>query len=372
LGDVLRKAFEQLRGLFHDARLFVLTYNAAERVLEFQPESRDFYPIDAKTFSKMRRVPIDGPSISSEVARQALHSHRVEVINTPDVRHRLSYLKLISSTRSKLVISLMHGDQLLGVLGLESDRPDAFSHDDVILIRLVSQQISLAIDRANQNAQLYFTTSVAVRTLWAAEIAHDINSEVGHMRLVLDRLKRMPGTTERGQHLLDTVDQRAARMAHILDSVRHEQQFRGDRLPLHEWLAQVIGSVELEGIEVVYDTTDLELCVRAQPLVLQRVLLHLLRNAREAMKGRSDACLTVRTRAVGHMVELQLQNNGASIPEEVRRKLLQEPFTTKRQPGGLGLVFVRMMVEEMGGSVRLLPDEPLGGGAVFELALPMA
>lgn len=371
LVDVVRKALEQLRTLFPDAQLFLLTYNPADRVLEFPTESRLFYPIDDATFSRLRRVPLDGPSIASEVARQTLATGEAQLINQDDVRHRQSYLPVQPHTRSKLCVSLMRGDDLLGVVGLESGRLNAFTREDETLVRLVSQQIGLALDRANQSAQLNFTTSVAVRTLWAAELAHDINSEVGHMRLIIDSLKHRPEMSEASLQKLDAVDQRAKRMAQILDGVRHDGELHGEPVLLDSMLRETLEGIDMGSVTIHYDLRCAGVLVQAQPMVLQRALLHLARNAREALRDRVGGRLTVRSSAEEHIVEIQFENNGASIPAEIRNKLLNEPFTTKQRAGGLGLVFVRMMIEGMGGTVRLLPDTLPEGGAAFALTLPI-
>jgi len=71
--------------------------------------------------------------------------------------------------------------KLLGVLVLErSDRN--FDDDDVELVEMVARQLGLGMERATQSENLEFQSTVAAAYVWAADLAHDINHEVGNIR----------------------------------------------------------------------------------------------------------------------------------------------------------------------------------------------
>jgi signal transduction histidine kinase len=69
----------------------------------------------------------------------------------------------------------------------------------------------------------------------------------------------------------------------------------------------------------------------------------------------------------GGRVWLRIQDNGPGIPAEVRAKLFVPFVTTKAQGTGLGLSFVKRVVEEHAGSLECLETQ---SGACFEIALP--
>lgn len=69
-------------------------------------------------------------------------------------------------------------------------------------------------------------------------------------------------------------------------------------------------------------------------------------------------------------VWLRIKDNGAGIPLEVRHKLFVPFVTTRAQGTGLGLSFVKRVMEEHEGQVSLV-DLPLGvRGSCFEIVLP--
>ncbi|HMQ33062.1 MAG TPA: SpoIIE family protein phosphatase [Chloroflexaceae bacterium] len=66
-----------------------------------------------------------------------------------DVRRDPRYLRDSSSTRSELAVPLRVGDQVVGVLDVQSDEPDDFNADDLFVMRTLADQIAVAIDAAN-------------------------------------------------------------------------------------------------------------------------------------------------------------------------------------------------------------------------------
>ena len=68
-------------------------------------------------------------------------------------------------------------------------------------------------------------------------------------------------------------------------------------------------------------------------------------------------------------VWLKIEDNGPGIPAEIREKLFTPFLTTRAQGTGLGLSFVKQVVEDHGGLISCL-DRQLGEGACFEMVFP--
>lgn len=111
--------------------------------------------------------------------------------------------------------------------------------------------------------------------------------------------------------------------------------------------------------------------VRAVEDRIVHALLNLLVNAHEALAGGVGTTIRMSSgvAAGGRMVELAMEDDGPGVPAAVRERLF-EPFVTTKPGGalaGLGLAVTRLLVEEMGGTVRY---EALSPGARFVVALP--
>lgn len=114
--------------------------------------------------------------------------------------------------------------------------------------------------------------------------------------------------------------------------------------------------------------------VLADPDQLHRILVNLMRNAREAIDGeagRHAGTVTVELHAEDGASFIRVADDGPGLPERARANLFQ-PFlgSTRRGGAGLGLVISRELAQAHGGDLTLA--ETTGRGAVFELRLPGA
>ncbi|MCP1337776.1 PAS-domain containing protein [Futiania mangrovi] len=115
--------------------------------------------------------------------------------------------------------------------------------------------------------------------------------------------------------------------------------------------------------------------IEGEPQDLQRVLINLCANgmyaaARHAADAGGEARLSVATRRENDEVILEVHDNGAGVPADVRDKIFQPFFTTKPtgEGTGLGLSMSYDIVRKHGGFLTL--EEAVGGGARFRVVLP--
>jgi signal transduction histidine kinase len=114
------------------------------------------------------------------------------------------------------------------------------------------------------------------------------------------------------------------------------------------------------------------LTVRADPDQLHRVLVNLLKNAREAIEaealggvGRVEASVAT----TAESLVIRLADDGPGLPERARTHLFR-PFAGSARRGGvgLGLAIARELAQAHGGDVSLVETGPRG--TVFEVRLP--
>lgn len=104
--------------------------------------------------------------------------------------------------------------------------------------------------------------------------------------------------------------------------------------------------------------------------LLEQVLGNLLRNALQALQGADQPRVswTLGNAETGRLW-LRIEDNGPGIAPEIRKKLFSPFVTTRAQGTGLGLSFVKKVLEDHGGTIELIDRAP-GQGACFELTLP--
>ena len=145
-------------------------------------------------------------------------------------------------------------------------------------------------------------------------------------------------------------------------------------------LAEALGAAAEEarlpatGVSLAFDIGPDDQ-VTADPDQLHRILVNLLRNAREAIEhqttrtGRAKIAVAMRTEAGASVITVT--DDGPGLDSRVRERLFQ-PFAGSGRPdgAGLGLAIARELAQAHGGDLKLATTGP--EGTTFELRLPGA
>ena len=111
-------------------------------------------------------------------------------------------------------------------------------------------------------------------------------------------------------------------------------------------------------LHTAIDPRTLELT--ADPDLIEQVLINLMRNAVEALAGRSNARMDLSAQLDGRgRVVIRVQDNGPGILEDVQERIFIPFFTTKRDGSGIGLALSRQIMRVHRGtiSVQSKPEE---------------
>jgi signal transduction histidine kinase len=110
---------------------------------------------------------------------------------------------------------------------------------------------------------------------------------------------------------------------------------------------------------------------------IQRVLLNLMINARQAMPDGGSLLIRLRNGDEPEWVELTIQDSGAGIPPETLPNIFDAFFSTKSGPDdsgkggtGLGLAACKDIVDAHQGRIRV--QSTVGVGTAFTIRLPRA
>jgi signal transduction histidine kinase len=133
--------------------------------------------------------------------------------------------------------------------------------------------------------------------------------------------------------------------------------------------------------DIVFDTDDNIGDVNLIAEDFSRVILNISANAFDAMRtkmattGDSDTSyspvLTIHTRKSGDKAVIEIGDNGPGIPDEIRNKILQPFFTTKKgtEGTGLGLSITHDIIKAHGGELQI--ESGVGKGTRFIISLPL-
>jgi len=230
-------------------------------------------------------------------------------------------------------------------------------------------------------SETLFTQQVAART--ASAIAHELNqplaaisaySEVALHALQTDtadpvKLKRaLEGCVEQAQ--------RAGRSLHELLAFLQKGDLITESLDLNDIVKEALAIARSSGFGGFNPKLQLEQNMPAalgNRIQVQKVLVNLLRNAVEAMRGAgttaSAITVTVQTNAGAKMAHVTVQDNGPGLDPETTKRVFEPFFTTKTRGIGMGLAISRALIEANGGLLWL---EPNTMRATFHFTLPLA
>lgn len=101
---------------------------------------------------------------------------------------------------------------------------------------------------------------------------------------------------------------------------------------------------------------------------IKQALINLLINARQAMPDGGE--LLVRVQRVGTLAEVSITDTGTGMRPDQLERCFDVYWSDKKGGTGLGLPTTRRIVEEHGGSIRVLSE--VGRGTSFAFTLPLA
>ena len=237
-------------------------------------------------------------------------------------------------------------------------------------IRLSSERVPSELHslvRAINSALQRLDDGIEHRQRFLADAAHELRTPIA---ILQTRIELLPDGPERTRLMLDV-----ARLANLANQLLDLQRLEANRVAfqpvdLVELAAQVTADMAplaiAAGDEIAFDSQADSVMVQGDAASLSRALINLIQNA--IVHGGKKTQIGV---AVGRDGTLTVTDTGPGVAAQYREAIF-EPFhriIPLDQGAGLGLNLVKDIVARHRGRVTVA-DAP-GGGALFEISLPM-
>lgn len=236
---------------------------------------------------------------------------------------------------------------------------------------LVAQDVT---ERRDLERQLLQSQKLESIGRLAAGVAHDFNNVLGAIVPCVEVLRRRVAEP-RSRTYLDTIDSATSRASEVVKQLLAFSRAGGvRRVPLNLNDA-VEGALRLlrpslKQVHLEWRPGEGLPTIAAVETQIQQVVLNLALNAVDAMGGQGVLSISTQATGGGTGALLAVADTGPGIPGDLAGKVFDPFFTTKEvgKGSGLGLSIVYGIVEDHGGSIRLV--SPAKGGARFEIELP--
>jgi two-component system, NtrC family, C4-dicarboxylate transport sensor histidine kinase DctB len=245
------------------------------------------------------------------------------------------------------------------------------------LQRAIAEREKVKKDLEVAELTLAQSSKLAALGEMSAAVSHELNQPLAAMktylagaRLLLQR-KRLDEALSSFQRVDDLIE----RMGAITRQLKSYARKGGEafeevdlRACVSSALAMMEPQLKARVVKISRGMPRQAVMVMADRLRLEQVIINLLRNALDATKDMREPQIDILLSA-GETATLTVRDNGHGITD---LENLFEPFYTTKKPGegvGLGLAISSGIVTDLGG--RLTARNGDGGGAVFEMQLPI-
>lgn len=323
--DALLRLGEEVRRM---GMPLVLTDSAGTVTSAFNlpAELEDLPPHDARVAEFVRRLDRDYPPILDSLTGQQIH------FGTLPQQRQLAWLAVFQALTIAVMVAVA-----------------VFAYRSAISAQRDRLWVAMAREAAHQMGTPLTSLQGWIETLRSRPtppeaLADHLNADAERLDRVAKRFERIGNPARRDPVSLGALAGRVA------------DYFR-PRLPRH---ANAIAlRVEAPGAGPV---------VPGDAVLLEWALEALVKNAIDALQGRSGEITLRADVATDGMAELRVVDDGPGVPREMRRTLFEAGITSKQGGWGIGLALARRVIEDAHGGELVL--ESPERGACFVVRLP--
>ena len=205
----------------------------------------------------------------------------------------------------------------------------------------------------------------------AHEVKNPINAIVIHLEILRERILQLDPETRRHMDIINSEIHRLDRVVKTLVDFSRPVELKLCSLDLRSLAAEVVALAEPEAcshnVEIVHDFGQQPLPIRVDTDLMKQALLNVVINGVQAMPD--GGTLTLRAFPTSQAAVLEVHDTGAGVSPEIRDKIFNLYFTTKKSGSGIGLALTFRAMQLHNGVLDL--DSKSSQGTTFRFMLPL-
>jgi signal transduction histidine kinase len=304
-----------------------------------------------------------------------------------DVRADPTYIEASPVMRSEMTAPMKFGDELVGVVDVESRSADAFDESSLDVLSRLADQVALVAHSNRLLSQQRETMSRLqeldqMKSDFIAITSHELRTPItairGFVKTLLRNRERL--TAEQIASFMKIIDRQSERLARLVEDLLFVSRIEAGtiRLQMEEvgfgtFLKDVVDALTPEGRSRVWLDVDRE----APPVVIdphrtEQIIRNLIENALKFSPP--DSQVFLKGEMEDGQVHVSVTDEGVGISAEEIPRIFErfhqagEVMTREAEGAGLGLYITKRLVEAMDGEITVLSTP--GEGTTFDVILP--
>jgi two-component system sensor histidine kinase HydH len=233
--------------------------------------------------------------------------------------------------------------------------------------KLKQQRDNLKIELREKTKKLVQAERLSAIGELTARLAHDLRNPLTVLKGVVEiaRSKTNSGETSFTTKQIDMMERAIVRMSNQIDDVLEFVKIQS----LHTTKNSLLDTIGLslakinksDNIQIHIPETDVEFIYDSDKIEV--VFDNLLTNSLQAINDNGE--ITIRITDLEDGVEIEVEDSGDGVPDELLSRIFEPLFTTKKKGTGLGLASCKSIIEQHGGIITV-KNKP----SVFTIKLP--
>jgi PAS domain S-box-containing protein len=214
----------------------------------------------------------------------------------------------------------------------------------------------------------------------AAGIAHEIRNPLSGINVYLGTLEKMYDKEDNFEKVKKIFSQLKSASNKIESVIRRVMDFSKPsepklvstdiNRPIQEAINLSSVTLRKRGIKLEKELSESMQPCRADPNLIEQVILNLINNAAEAMKHvEGNKKIEVTSCMRDNHVIIKITDSGPGVPLHLREKIFDPFYTTKNGNTGIGLSLSHRIIKDHRGSLEISSSK--WGGAEFKIEIPI-
>jgi signal transduction histidine kinase len=306
----------------------------------------------------------------------------------PDVTAFSSYIQADPEMRSEMAAPMKIGEELVGVVDVESRTPNAFHEAALDVLTRLADQIALVAHSNRLLSQQRETMSRLqeldqMKSDFIAITSHELRTPItairGFVKTLLRNRDRLSG--EQIVSFMNIIDRQSERLARLVEDLLFVSRIEAGAIRVQmeevnfgDFMKDVVDALTPQGRSRVWLDVD-----RAVPRVVidphrtEQILRNLIENALKFSPPDSQVFLTGKVE--DGVIRISVADQGIGITKDEIPRIFErfhqagEVMTREAEGAGLGLYITKRLVEAMDGEISV--ESKPGEGTTFRITLPL-